>query len=84
MSNKQKDIANNSPKEQLPLAKQNYYMISAGFLLVVIGFFIMYVGKENRGVSDVIYSFGKTTVPVLFILLGFLITGVGIMKRFNK
>lgn len=70
--------------EQMPFAKQNYYLMGGGFLLVLIGFFVMYVGVEDRGNSDVIYSFGKTTLPVIFILLGFLVTGVGIMKRFNR
>ena len=69
---------------QIPFVKQNYLLMAAGFLVVIIGFVIMYVGEDGRGKSEVIYSFGKTTLPVLLILLGFTVTAVGIMKRFNR
>lgn len=69
---------------QIPFVKQNYVFMAAGFLLVVIGFIVMYVGEDGRGKSEVIYSFGKTTFPVLLILIGFTVTAVGIMKRFNR
>lgn len=84
---KQRDnISKAAPQteEQMPFAKQNYFLMAGGFFLVLVGFFVMYVGVEDRGNSEVIYSFGKTTLPVIFILLGFLVTGVGIMKRFNR
>lgn len=58
--------------------------MAAGFLLVVLGFIVMYVGEDGRGKSEVIYSFSKTTLPVLLILIGFTVTAVGIMKRFNR
>lgn len=69
---------------QIPFVKQNYMFMAAGFLLVVLGFIVMYVGEDGRGKSEVIYSFSKTTLPVLLILIGFTVTAVGIMKRFNR
>ncbi len=69
---------------QIPFVKQNFMLMAAGFLLVIIGFIIMYVSPDNHGKSEVIYSFGKTTLPVLVIMLGFAVTGFGIMKRFNS
>lgn len=82
MSKKQETQATKVPL-QIPFQKQNYLFLAAGFILVIIGFFIMYVSKENHGNPDVIYSFGKTTLPVLFIMAGFVVTGFGIMKRFK-
>lgn len=68
---------------QIPLRKKNYMFLAAGFALVALGFVLMYVGPENHGNYKVIYSFGKTTLPVLLIMAGFAVTGFGIMKRFN-
>lgn len=71
-------------KHILPLGKMNFITIAAGFLLVIIGFILMYVGPEGRGDADVIYSFSKTSLPVLFCMIGFVVVGFGIMKRFKK
>lgn len=68
---------------QIPFVKKNYMFMAGGFLIIVIAFFIMYVGVEDRGNSEVIYSFGKTSFPVLLIMAGFVLTGFGIMKRFK-
>ena len=80
---KNKEVQSTKVPMQIPLQKQNYMFLAAGFLLVIIGFVIMYVKEENHGNADVIYSFGKTTLPVLVIMAGFVVTGFGIMKRFN-
>ncbi|MFY0672444.1 MAG: DUF3098 domain-containing protein [Bacteroidia bacterium] len=80
--NKDTQSTNNS-SIQIPFVKQNYLFMAGGFLLVIIGFIFMYVSEENHGKSEVIYSFSKTTLPVIFIMLGFAVTGFGIMKRFN-
>lgn len=67
-------MSNNKHNVNLAYTKKNYLLIAAGFVLVLIGFFVM-SGDED------IYSFSKTTLPVLLILAGFCITGVGIMLK---
>ena len=71
-------------KPILPLGKRNYIIIGAGAVLVLLGFLLMYVGEEGRGKAEVIYSFSKTTLPVLLIMLGFGFTGYGIMAKNKK
>ncbi|MBI3142253.1 MAG: DUF3098 domain-containing protein [Bacteroidetes bacterium] len=68
---------------RIPFSKRNYQLLGLSFLLIVIGFVLMYVGDEGRGKPEVIYSFRHTTLPVMFIMLGFVCTAIGIMKRFN-
>jgi len=57
---KQKGVFKN---ESFPLGKQNYILMAIGFAITVIGYILM-VGTEN------IYSFGNTTLPVIFKKIG--------------
>ncbi|MGB0430084.1 MAG: DUF3098 domain-containing protein [Bacteroidia bacterium] len=84
--NKNKETTPTTGKSQIriPFVKQNYMFMAAGFLLVVIGFIFMYIKEADHGNSEVIYSFSKTTLPVVLIMIGFAVTGFGIMKRFNS
>jgi len=84
MSKNKDTKSTNNSTIQIPFVKQNYMLMAAGFGLVIIGFVFMYVSKDNHGKSEVIYSFSKTTLPVILIMLGFAVTGFGIMKRFNS
>lgn len=58
----------------LPLNKTNYSLIALGFLVVIIGFFLM-SGDEN------IYNFRKLTLSIITIAIGYGVIGYGIMRR---
>ena len=63
------------PEVTNPYKKDNYLFMGGGFLLVIVGFILMYGPHEG------IYSLMRTTIPVLLILGGFAVTGYGIMKK---
>lgn len=76
--------AEKSKEVEIPFVRKNYLFMVGGFVLVIIGFLFMYISPEGRGKSEIIYSFSKTTLPVLIIMVGFVVTAVGIMKRFKQ
>jgi hypothetical protein len=62
---------------------QNYILFAVGALLIVIGFILMSGGASqdpNVFNPEVFNSTRITTAPIL-VLLGFAVTGVGIMRR---
>lgn len=59
---------------QYPLKKENFAVIGGGFLVVIIGYVLMY-GTEN------IFSFRQMHLPTIVILLGFAIQLYGIMSK---
>jgi hypothetical protein len=63
--------------EDFPLAKNNYLIILAGLILLIIGYSLMY-GKED------IFSFIKMKVSVIVILGGYMLIIFAIMKRPGK
>ena len=82
MSTKKSNKKESSTAVQIPFVKKNFLVIAGGFAFVVLGFLLMYVSQDNWGKAEVIYSFSKTSLPVLLIMIGFVVTGFGIMKRF--
>ena len=60
--------------ETFPLGKQNYIMMAIGFGITVLGYILM-VGKED------IMSFRHTTLPVIFVMLGFAVVVYAILMK---
>ena len=59
-------------------SKQNYLMIVAGVVLVIIGFFLMSGGTmpdENTWDATKIYSFRRITLAPIVVLLGLGVVG---------
>jgi hypothetical protein len=59
----------------LPLSKENYLLMLAGFAVVIIGFITM------SGGTDDIYSARKITIAPIILMIGFLFVIYGIMKK---
>ena len=55
--------------------KNNYMLMIVGFVVIIIGFLIMYGGKED------IYSFRKITLAPIVVITGFVIEVFAIMVK---
>ncbi|NUM32822.1 MAG: DUF3098 domain-containing protein [Bacteroidetes bacterium] len=55
--------------------KQNYILTATAFIVLIIGFVMMYGGKED------IYSFRKITLAPIVVLVGFVIGIFAIMIK---
>jgi len=67
--------ASSSTKIDFVFGKQNYMLTVVAFVVVIIGFFLMYGGKED------IYSFRRITLAPIVVLTGFVIGVVAIMFK---
>lgn len=65
------------------LSKENYYIIGAGVLLLVIGYFLMSGGQQapDQFNEDEIYSFRRITLAPIVVILGYIAIAIGIMYR---
>ncbi|MCC6721619.1 MAG: DUF3098 domain-containing protein [Bacteroidia bacterium] len=62
-------------KVDMVFGKQNYVLTALAFLVLIIGFILMYGDKEN------IYSFRKITLAPIVVLIGFIIGVFAVMKK---
>lgn len=64
-------------------SKENYYLMLAGLVLIILGFMLMAGGKsEDPNVySEDIFSFRRITLAPIVILLGFVVEIVAIMRK---
>lgn len=78
-SKKEKNIrqADQQAKHQFNLVfgKQNYFLMIIGMVLIILGFILMYGGKED------IYSFRKITLAPILVVAGFIVEVVAIMRK---
>ena len=71
-------------KTSFVLGKKNLILVLAGLLTVVIGFMLMSGGKAaspEQFVNDEIFSTRRITIAPIVVLIGFTITGIGIMIK---
>ena len=64
--------------------KENYYLMFAGLVLILIGFFLLAGGKSanvHEFKYDEIYSVRRITIAPIVLLLGFGLEIYAIMKR---
>jgi len=62
-------------KVDMVFGKQNYMLTGLAFVVVVIGFLLMYGGKED------IFSDRRITVAPIVVIIGFIIGVVAIMYK---
>lgn len=69
--------------DQLPFTKTNYIFLIAGFVLIIIGLFLMSGGGSDDPAvfNDAIFSFRRLTLSPVVILAGYGIVLYGIMKK---
>jgi membrane-bound ClpP family serine protease len=72
-----------SGDDQLPFTKTNYYILIAGFVLIIIGFFLMAGGGSDdpNVFSDAIFSFRRLSLAPILILAGYGVILYAIMKK---
>ncbi len=78
------NVSTGSASKSLLFNKDNYIWMGAGALLIIIGLFLMSGGKmpdPNTWDPDLIYSFRRTVLAPIVILLGL---GVEIYAIFKK
>jgi hypothetical protein len=70
----QQKVASNVKQTQPFLfSRENYLILGLGLALIAIGFLLMTGGQQppNQFDPNVIYSFRRTTLSTIFVLLGF-------------
>ncbi len=72
-----------SGDDQLPFTKTNYIFLIAGFVLIIIGFFLMAGGGSDDPAvfSDAIFSFRRLSLSPIVILSGYGLILYAIMKK---
>ncbi len=75
-----------STHRNFALGKENYKLLAIGFVIVIIGFFLMSGGgsADEYSFSEDIYSFRRITLAPILILAGFGFEIYAIMKRPKK
>jgi hypothetical protein len=71
-------------KSGFAFGKDNYRMLIAGVVIVVIGYCLMIGGGSDDPTkfnADEIFSFRRITLSPIVILAGFVVVLFGIMKR---
>lgn len=73
-------------KEQMPFTMKNYITILVGVVLLLVGFMLMSGGGEHTATEFdySIFSFRRISLAPVVVIAGFVVVGVGIMKRFNR
>lgn len=67
--------------------KENYLLMGAGLVLILIGFALMAGGKSsdpNVFAKEELYSFRRITLAPILVLLGFAVEGYAIFKNPGK
>jgi hypothetical protein len=70
---------------RMPFTTKNYVMMLVGVLVIVVGFILM-SGSGNHTADyfdDSIFSFRRITLAPIVVIVGFVVVGVAIMKRFD-
>ena len=75
-----------SGSDELAFTKKNYYLLIIGVVLVIIGFILMAGGGSDdiSVFNPEIFNHRRLTVAPIFVMLGYTVVFVSIMKRFPK
>ncbi|MBR4964050.1 MAG: DUF3098 domain-containing protein [Alistipes sp.] len=76
---------NGGNEERMPFAMKNYVVMLVGVILIFLGFILMSGGGEHTATEfdESIFSFRRITLAPIVVIAGFVVVGVGIMKRFK-
>lgn len=76
-----------APTDNMLFHKENYILMGAGLVLIMIGFALMSGGKSPDPTvfaADELYSFRRITLAPILVLLGFAVEGYAILKKPSK
>ena len=76
---------NRGDNKRMPLSVKNYKLMLIGAAIIVLGFILM-SGSGNHTADyfdDSIFSFRRITLAPIVVIVGFVVVGVAIMKRFD-
>lgn len=79
-----KNEKNTTPQKiTFALGKENYKLMAIGFVVIVIGFFLMSGGGASSPdvFSEAIFSFRRITLAPIVIMAGFVFEIYAIMKK---
>ena len=82
-----KKIEEDKGNQGFALARQNYYYLVAGFVIIIIGFLLMIGGKSedpNLFNEKELFSFRRITLAPVIVLLGFVFEIWAIMRKPGK
>ena len=70
-------------ENKIAFTKQNYYIMIAGVLLIVIGFALMAGGGTDNPTEwkEEIFSFRRITLAPIVVIGGFVVVLLGIMRK---
>lgn len=74
---------NTSATSGMLFGKENYLIMGAGLVLILLGFALMAGGKSadpNVFAADELFSFRRITLAPILVLLGFAVEGYAIFK----
>lgn len=71
--------------ERMPFTKKNYIMLLVGVVVIILGFVLMSGGGDHTATyfDESIFSHRRITLAPIVVILGFIVVGVAIMKRFK-
>lgn len=71
--------------ERMPFTKKNYIMMLVGVVVIILGFVLMSGGGDHTATyfDESIFSHRRITLAPIVVILGFIVVGVAIMKRFK-
>ncbi|MFR9523214.1 MAG: DUF3098 domain-containing protein [Rikenellaceae bacterium] len=70
-------------EQQMPLAKKNYKLLLAGFLVIILGFVLMSGGGGTTATEFdySMFSFRRITLAPIVVVAGFIIEVYAILKK---
>ncbi|MCW3071893.1 MAG: hypothetical protein JWO44_1783 [Bacteroidetes bacterium] len=77
-------MSKETKKPGFAFGRENYQILIAGVVIVVIGYLLMIGGGSDDPTkfnADEIFSFRRVTLSPIVILAGFVVVLFGIMKR---
>jgi len=79
-----KEVISSSENSGMLFHKDNYILMGAGLLIILIGFMLMAGGKHpdpNVFDKEALFSFRRITLAPLLVLIGFAVEGYAILKK---
>lgn len=78
---------NAAPAGKIVFGRENYYLMIAGLVVIVIGFILMSGGKytdPNVFPADDIYSTRRITIAPIVVIIGFAVEIYAVFHRSKK